>query len=989
MHKLKQGLAALLSVALVALGFVALANPASATVKPDETNYNSTTYWEGVYPGTTCTKVDDDWPFSPYGSVTDRNKAVTLKAKASGATALIVKGGSVDNGSGPGNVVYSNPVAGRPYFAPLNKGGQQADVSHWIICMPNTPSFDPNWQYPAPTCDGLTVTYPTDIPAGQANDVNIKVKNLATSEVKTFNFHNGTGTWSGAQTFNVTARTDWPGWTWFQYQWVQVAGTNYHWEGSVTCGTQPPAQPALDATAGVTVSAAACDAPGVPNFTIANATWTTPADRTAGEHTRTAQANDGHAFADGPTGGSPTKTVTYTIGKQLDCATPVTPVVTPQVCTPAGAGQTLTGGTISLPTTEHVSYSAPAGTTNLAPGKYTVTATAANGYALSNLPDGWTSTSSTTATITLTISPADRCAVQPPAVVEHGQWVDGAKDCTAQTVTQTRTVTTWTYTWDDQTQSYVKGEPSVATDSTTNTRPMTPQERLACVPVVTPVAPDYTPITQCGTYGSITLPTTPGVQYTLIGNGTQGHNFVTATPEKGYRFDGLLQVKVWEINLGFHYPCAVVVSPIEVTQPVCTPTDTDQEITPGAVTEPSTPHITYTISGGAWSNLTPGTYTVTAKADHGFVLDHPLPSGWHRHLNGTATYQVTIIKPADCAPAPAWVTTTLAVTQPVCTPTDTSQTVTPGAIEHPWNDGVDYTITGGSWTDLVPGTYTVTATARDGWYLMNQPDGWTPQDDGSLTYPVTIIKPADCAPAPVTIVWPTVTGPTCTAAGALPALPQQDGVTFTWNAEFNGPGTYTMTATAQDGFFLAGDGDSKVRTQDFTVAGAIGNQGTNSEAPCYVAPPEPTVTTSAVAAADCSYLVTTVTTTVTTNPVWNATTGAWDWAEPVTTTATTTTQHTAATLPTGVAAPTGCSAVLAEGTPPTYTSQVLAEGTPPTYTSQVLAAGTPPTGAGALASTGADVAPYALATLLTLLAGTGLLLLKRRSDSSDTQDAQS
>lgn len=102
--------------------------------------------------------------------------------------------------------------------------------------------FDWNWQYAAPTCDGLTVAYPNNIPAGSDNkDVNIRVKNLVTGETKTFNFHDSNFNTSGKTvTYKVTEHPNWPGWTYYEVQWTQVHGTNYHWEGSVICGTSPP-----------------------------------------------------------------------------------------------------------------------------------------------------------------------------------------------------------------------------------------------------------------------------------------------------------------------------------------------------------------------------------------------------------------------------------------------------------------------------------------------------------------------------------------------------------------------------------------------------------------------------------------------------------------------------------------------------------------------------------------------------------------------------
>ncbi|WP_407319161.1 LPXTG cell wall anchor domain-containing protein [Isoptericola halotolerans] len=98
--------------------------------------------------------------------------------------------------------------------------------------------------YPAPTCEGvLTVTYPKDLPAGQANHVNIKVQNLETDEIVTINIHLEQGTWSGEQTFDPTTDPDWPGWESWAFLRTQVAGTNYHWEGYVEVGCEPTSTP--------------------------------------------------------------------------------------------------------------------------------------------------------------------------------------------------------------------------------------------------------------------------------------------------------------------------------------------------------------------------------------------------------------------------------------------------------------------------------------------------------------------------------------------------------------------------------------------------------------------------------------------------------------------------------------------------------------------------------------------------------------------------
>lgn len=105
--------------------------------------------------------------------------------------------------------------------------------------------FDWNWQYAAPTCDGLTVVYPKHIPEGSDHkDVNIRVKDLVSGTVKTFNFHDSNFVTSGKTvTYQVTTHPSWPGWTHFEIQWTQVHGTNFHWEGSVVCGEKPGTEP--------------------------------------------------------------------------------------------------------------------------------------------------------------------------------------------------------------------------------------------------------------------------------------------------------------------------------------------------------------------------------------------------------------------------------------------------------------------------------------------------------------------------------------------------------------------------------------------------------------------------------------------------------------------------------------------------------------------------------------------------------------------------
>ncbi|MCW2766252.1 MAG: hypothetical protein JWO11_2211, partial [Nocardioides sp.] len=108
------------------------------------------------------------------------------------------------------------------------------------------------WKYDAPTCDALTVTYPSDLPSGQANDVNIR---LETDQGQvTLNYHNNEGTWSDTTGFTYSQHANWPvGVTSYTVSWVQVGGSNYHWEGDVSCLINSDGDDqTLDAPLGVT-----------------------------------------------------------------------------------------------------------------------------------------------------------------------------------------------------------------------------------------------------------------------------------------------------------------------------------------------------------------------------------------------------------------------------------------------------------------------------------------------------------------------------------------------------------------------------------------------------------------------------------------------------------------------------------------------------------------------------------------------------------------
>lgn len=154
--------------------------------------------------------------------------------------------------------------------------GSAYDFTRSGTSVPCERPFDWNWTYAPPTCDGLTVLYPSNVPAGSDNkDVNIRVKNLDTDEVVTFNFHDSDFKTAGKRvTYKVTDHPSWPGWAHYEYQWTQVHGTNYHWEGSVPCGDPVPVKPADTSGSETQTLPFACVADGWATVETQTRTWT-------------------------------------------------------------------------------------------------------------------------------------------------------------------------------------------------------------------------------------------------------------------------------------------------------------------------------------------------------------------------------------------------------------------------------------------------------------------------------------------------------------------------------------------------------------------------------------------------------------------------------------------------------------------------------------------------------------------------------------------
>lgn len=130
----------ILIAALVAtLGVTAIGHVSTASSSAT-TNPNDAAYWESrTGHESVCYKHDPPTERTPHGKLNGTRTAVVLNPYQQSWPGdhwelLVVKSGSVDGGSGAGNAVFHHPQAGIEYFGPLNNGGQQGAVSHWIVC---------------------------------------------------------------------------------------------------------------------------------------------------------------------------------------------------------------------------------------------------------------------------------------------------------------------------------------------------------------------------------------------------------------------------------------------------------------------------------------------------------------------------------------------------------------------------------------------------------------------------------------------------------------------------------------------------------------------------------------------------------------------------------------------------------------------------------------------------------------------------------------
>lgn len=325
---------------------------------------------------------------------------------------------------------------------------------------------DNDWKYQV-TCNGVSGTNPN---YGDSVDSNVRIKNLITGEVRTFNYHgpdNGSG---GAFSYEYADEYGMPAdWTYYEVQWVQVHTTNYHWEGSLVCGDEPqkdkviPEPPVVkdvcgtendhyglpDGPAGVAYSRDGLDL--IATITTEDTEWgNLPSGWVKADETTARYAFNGDQFTNEPC--DEMEVVPVPIQDTLD------------PCNGPGVTNNVTW-TAPLP--------ADTATVDWSESNNGATRTAT----LVSNNDEWTDGTTAPKVFNLPEDSGQEC-VKPDDKVTYSEWQDGTWVCGDTTVLQTRTVTTVRYVWDPEVGGYVEQPPVVTTES--QVRNLTQQEISTC-----------------------------------------------------------------------------------------------------------------------------------------------------------------------------------------------------------------------------------------------------------------------------------------------------------------------------------------------------------------------------------------------------------------------------------------------------------------------------------------------------------------------------
>jgi hypothetical protein len=330
---------------------------------------------------------------------------------------------------------------------------------------------------------------------------------------------------------------------------------------------------------------------------------------------------------------------------------------------------------------------------------------------------------------------------------------------------------------------------------------------------VTAVFPEPTPAT-CTSDGALpALPTDQtGITFSWS---SDNHLRMMATALKGYVLTGYTSRTYTEPG-GATGDCYVPLEPVTVAPATCQVGDGGVgDVTGGSITLPTTAGVTYTVAGGETTGLAAGDYVVTATPAEGKILSVG-ETAWALQEDGRATITVTIDPATNCSvpqPDPKVTATEWVDGTWTCDATTVTQTREVTTTPYVWVDGewvLDNenatTVTETRTRDLLPGEQTVCAEV-----LAAPPNA-------SLT----------------------IVPPTCTADGSATLV---NGENYTWDKTSFGPGQWTATATAADGYTF--DKGNTYQVTFLVSPKLTGSACTLSEV--LAAPPNASVTTASSA----------------------------------------------------------------------------------------------------------------------------------------------
>lgn len=585
---------AVLSSLLLAVGLsvIAVSAPASATTPypPTGAEANSPSNWE-MLPGEECTKLEPvtTVPYTlgnpPAGSVWSK---IIVKA-GSGADANTIY--TTGTGSAANTVYVTELVAGTKV-----QHSSKDSISHLILCSVPAP---PTTGTDSVDCTSAVVYLGSKLTNGNYINMTVSIngqdkqmqayvdirqsQHPASESGLILRIQKADGSQiylpisnaqrdSGVLTFTYSAYLT-GSWT---VKWVQFDGHNWHFgaDGNyLTCGTQ-------QASAAVVLTDATCDsAQTVAKGTISGATWGELVI-TGSTYSVTATANAGYSF-----NGQPTKTFTGTLSPPksgVECQ----PVLK---CLPKSA--------VSY-TYDPATNSGVITVVNPDPTKYT-----------NDLCDGFWVTATSWKYTSSTLWPQARDVVQKlPKITSVGTYPYVA----AVSCGQGDIYASFTAQPDPTPNLYGPGNPFPETFlhsmGFTGPNPTWMRQAFGCNST-TVVEPTATPITECGTYGSIVVPAdTMYIDYTLTGNGQTGVNTVTAVANAPFVLQGY-PTGGWTFDLGQYYDCPKLAEPVAPTLTT---------VTECGVYGTVTPQVTEGVDYVVEFDQATGDYTVTATPQDGY-----------------------------------------------------------------------------------------------------------------------------------------------------------------------------------------------------------------------------------------------------------------------------------------------------------------------------------------------------------------------------------